>query len=105
VNSLFRLLLAIWTIGFLVVSSVPLLTGNAVAGGVGLSGRAPRPDDRSRLARPAQSGANEARPVHGDRGSGASDGSFSIDWVIRYVSKVDANGVWAVDDRRCFTAL
>ena len=35
-NSLFRLLLAIWTIGFLVVSCVPLLTGNAVAGGVGL---------------------------------------------------------------------
>jgi len=36
VNGLFRLLLAIWTIGFLVISCVPLLTGNAVAGRVGL---------------------------------------------------------------------
>ena len=35
-NGLFRLLLAIWTIGFLLISCVPLLTGNAVAGGVGL---------------------------------------------------------------------
>lgn len=36
VNGLFRFLLAIWTIGFLVISCVPLLTGNAVAGGAGL---------------------------------------------------------------------
>jgi len=36
VNTLFRALLAIWTIGFLVVSCVPMLTGSAVAGGVGL---------------------------------------------------------------------
>jgi hypothetical protein len=36
VNGLFRLLLAIWTIGFLVISCVPLVTGNAAAGGVGL---------------------------------------------------------------------
>ena len=35
-NSFFRFLLAIWTIGFLVISCVPLLTGNAAAGGVGL---------------------------------------------------------------------
>jgi hypothetical protein len=35
-NGLFRLLLAIWTIGFLVISCVPLLTGNVVAGGIGL---------------------------------------------------------------------
>jgi hypothetical protein len=36
VNSFFRFLLAIWTIGFLVVTCVPLLSGNAVAGGAGL---------------------------------------------------------------------
>ena len=36
VNTLFRVLLAIWTIGFLVVSCVPMLTGNVVVGGVGL---------------------------------------------------------------------
>ena len=36
VNTLFRVLLAICTIGFLVVSCVPMLTGNVVAGGVGL---------------------------------------------------------------------
>jgi hypothetical protein len=36
VNGFFRLLLAIWTIAFLVISCVPLLTGNPVAGGVGL---------------------------------------------------------------------
>jgi hypothetical protein len=31
VNTLFRVLLAIWTIGFLVVSCVPMLTGNVAA--------------------------------------------------------------------------
>jgi hypothetical protein len=36
VNTLFRVLLAIWTIGFLVVSCVPMLTSNVVVGGVGL---------------------------------------------------------------------
>lgn len=35
-NGFLRFLLAIWTIGFLVISCVPLLTGNAAAGGVGL---------------------------------------------------------------------
>ncbi len=40
VKGLFRLLLAIWTIGFLVISCVPLLTGNALAGGVGFLARA-----------------------------------------------------------------
>lgn len=35
-SSFFRFLLAIWTIGFLVVSCVPLLTGNAAAGGAAL---------------------------------------------------------------------
>ena len=35
-NRFFRFLLAIWTIGFLVISCAPLLTGNAVAGGAGL---------------------------------------------------------------------
>jgi hypothetical protein len=36
VNRLFRLLLALWTILFLVISCAPLLTGNAIAGGAGL---------------------------------------------------------------------
>ena len=35
-NSLLRLLLAMWTIGYLVVSCAPLLTGNVIAGGLGL---------------------------------------------------------------------
>ena len=35
-NSFLRFLLAIWTIGFLVIFCVPLLTGNAIAGGIGL---------------------------------------------------------------------
>jgi hypothetical protein len=36
VNGFLRLLLALWTILFLVISCAPLLTGNALAGGVGL---------------------------------------------------------------------
>jgi hypothetical protein len=36
VKGLFRLLLAIWTIAFLVVSCAPLLTGNLIFGGAGL---------------------------------------------------------------------
>jgi hypothetical protein len=36
VNGFLRFFLAIWTIGFLVISFAPLLTGNAIAGGVGL---------------------------------------------------------------------
>ncbi len=36
VNSFFRILLALWTILFLVISCAPLLTGNATAGGLGL---------------------------------------------------------------------
>ncbi len=35
-NGFFRLLLAIWTIAFLVVSCAPLLTGNLIVGGAGL---------------------------------------------------------------------
>jgi len=35
VNRLFKILLAIWTIGFLITAVVPLVTGNAVAGGIG----------------------------------------------------------------------
>ena len=35
-NGFFRLLLALWTILFLVISCAPLLTGNAIAGGAGL---------------------------------------------------------------------
>lgn len=35
-NGCFRLLLAVWTVAFLVISCVPMLTGNGVAGGVGL---------------------------------------------------------------------
>lgn len=35
-NGFLRFFLAIWTIGFLVISCAPLLTGNAIAGGVGL---------------------------------------------------------------------
>lgn len=35
-NRLFRYALALWTVLFLVVSCVPLLTGNAVAGGAGI---------------------------------------------------------------------
>ena len=35
-NAFLRFFLAIWTIGFLVISCVPLLTGNAIAGGAGL---------------------------------------------------------------------
>lgn len=35
-NSILRFLLAIWTIAFLVISCVPLVTGNAIAGGIGL---------------------------------------------------------------------
>ena len=36
VNTGLRLLLALWVIGFLVIACVPLLTGNATAGGLGL---------------------------------------------------------------------
>jgi len=36
VNSLLRVVLAIWTIGFVVLSCGPLLSGNAAAGGLGL---------------------------------------------------------------------
>lgn len=35
-NGFLRLLLALWTGLFLVISCVPLLTGNAIAGGAGL---------------------------------------------------------------------
>ena len=35
-NGFFRILLALWTILFLVISCAPLLTGNAIAGGFGL---------------------------------------------------------------------
>ena len=35
-NGFFRLLLAIWTIAFLVVSCAPLITGNLIIGGAGL---------------------------------------------------------------------
>lgn len=35
-NSVLRLLLAFWTVGYLVISCVPMLTGNAAASGVGL---------------------------------------------------------------------
>ena len=35
-NGFFRLLLALWTILFLVISCAPLLTGNAIVGGAGL---------------------------------------------------------------------
>ena len=35
-NGLFRLLLALWTIFFLVISGAPLLTGNAILGAAGL---------------------------------------------------------------------
>lgn len=35
-NRILRLLLGVWTIGFLVVSCFPMLTGNATAGGLGL---------------------------------------------------------------------
>lgn len=36
VNSVLRLLLAIWVIGFLLVSCVPMLSGNATASGFGI---------------------------------------------------------------------
>jgi hypothetical protein len=36
VNSILRFLLALWTIGFLVVSCVPILTRDATGGGLGL---------------------------------------------------------------------
>jgi hypothetical protein len=36
VNTILRALLAIWTIGFLLISCVPMFTGNATAGGLGL---------------------------------------------------------------------
>lgn len=35
-NGFFRVLLALWTILFLVIACVPLLTGNPIAGGAGL---------------------------------------------------------------------
>lgn len=36
VNSLLRGLLAVWVLGFLVISCVPALTGNALLGGLGV---------------------------------------------------------------------
>ena len=36
VNSVLRLLLAIWVLGFLFISCVPVFTGSAIAGSVGL---------------------------------------------------------------------
>ncbi len=36
-NRSLRFVLAIWTVAFLVLSCVPLLTGNAIAGGLGLA--------------------------------------------------------------------
>jgi len=36
VNTILRVLLAIWVLGFLLISCVPILSGHLIAGGVGL---------------------------------------------------------------------